>query len=59
MEKLVEMKELIEKLIEDDAYKFYQKGVKAAAPRIRKQMQTLKDMAQQVRVEVQELKNKG
>ena len=43
--------------IEADVQKFYGKGNKAAGTRIRKAMQDLKKLAQEVRVDVQERKN--
>ena len=43
--------------MEDDFSKFYDKGNKAAGTRIRKGMQDLKAMAQDIRVDVQEKKN--
>ena len=42
---------------EDDAVKFYEKGNKAAGTRVRKQMQELKKLAQDLRLNVQENKN--
>lgn len=42
---------------EDDAIKFYEKGNKAAGTRVRKQMQELKKLAQDLRLNVQENKN--
>ena len=44
--------------IEGDADKFYNKGNSAAGTRVRKGMQDLKNIAQAIRAEVQELKNK-
>ena len=41
----------------DDFSKFYDKGNKAAGTRVRKGMQDLKKMAQDIRVEVQAKKN--
>jgi Histone H1-like protein Hc1 len=41
----------------DDFSKFYDKGNKAAGTRVRKGMQDLKKMAQDIRVEVQASKN--
>ncbi len=41
----------------DDFSKFYDKGNKAAGTRVRKGMQELKKMAQEIRVEVQGRKN--
>lgn len=43
--------------LEEDFAKFYDKGNKAAGTRIRKGMQELKDLAQQIRLEVQNMKN--
>jgi len=57
MRKFEELKELIAS-IEPDADKFYNKGNSAAGTRVRKGMQDLKNMAQAIRAEVQELKNK-
>lgn len=44
--------------IQDDVVKFDEKGNKAAGTRIRKAMQTIKGLAQDVRVYVSD-KNKG
>jgi hypothetical protein len=41
----------------DDFRKFYQDGNKAAGTRVRNGMQDLKNLAQQIRVEVQAIKN--
>jgi hypothetical protein len=57
MKKFEELKTLIASL-EADADKFYNKGNSAAGTRIRKGMQDLKNAAQAIRAEVQELKNK-
>lgn len=57
MRKFEELKELIAS-IEPDADKFYNKGNSAAGTRVRKGMQELKNMAQAIRSEVQDLKNK-
>ena len=43
--------------LEDDFSKFYDKGNKAAGTRIRKGMQELKKLAQDIRVDVQDKKN--
>ncbi len=43
--------------MEDDFSKFYDKGNKAAGTRVRKAMQQIKSMAQDIRVEVQNMKN--
>ena len=53
-----ELKNLVNSL-EDDFSKFYDKGNKAAGTRVRKGMQDLKDLAQEIRVEVQNAKNNG
>jgi hypothetical protein len=45
--------------LEDDFSKFYEKNNKAAGTRVRKGMQELKNMAQDIRKEVQEAKNEG
>lgn len=58
MQKFQELKNLIASL-EADAEKFYNKGNSAAGTRLRKGMQELKNMAQQIRIEVQELKSKS
>ena len=42
---------------ETDIEKFYEKGNKASAVRIRKAMQDLKKLAQDLRLHVQETKN--
>lgn len=57
MQKFEELKNLIASL-EGDADKFYAKGNSAAGTRLRKGMQELKNMAQAIRAEVQELKSK-
>ena len=57
MKNFEELKTLIASL-ECDADKFYNKGNSAAGTRIRKGMQDLKNAAQAIRQEVQELKNK-
>jgi hypothetical protein len=56
MEKFNEIKKLVASL-EADADKFYNKGNSAAGTRIRKGMQDLKNMAQSIRLEIQETKN--
>ncbi|WP_131535882.1 histone H1 [Pedobacter nototheniae] len=58
MKKFEEVKSLITAL-EADADKFYNKGNSAAGTRIRKGMQDLKNLAQAIRLEVQETKNKA
>ena len=56
METFKEIKSLIDNT-EEDIEKFYVKGNKAAAVRIRKSMQEIKNLAQKLRVHVQETKN--
>ncbi|MCZ8023531.1 MAG: histone H1 [Cyclobacteriaceae bacterium] len=58
MQKLQELKDLLASL-EGDFDKFYNKGNSAAGTRIRKGMQDLKNLAQTIRGEVQDLKNKA
>ncbi len=57
MKKFQEAKNLFESL-EADADKFYNKANSAAGTRVRKGMQDLKNLAQAIRLEVQETKNK-
>lgn len=58
MNRFDELKNLVMGL-EDDFMKFYGKGNKAAGTRIRKGMQDLKVLAQEIRKEVQDSKNEG
>ncbi|TRX60858.1 histone H1 [Fulvivirga sp. M361] len=53
-----ELKSLIHAL-ESDFDKFYDKNNNAAGTRVRKGMQELKNLAQDIRVQVQDVKNKG
>lgn len=55
MEKFEEIKSLIE-AVQPDIEKFYVKGNKAAAVRIRKSMQEIKNLAQELRIHVQKTK---
>ncbi len=55
MERIEELKALIVE-IEAEADKFYNKGNKAAGTRLRKGCQTLKNLAQEIRVDVSEKK---
>ena len=57
MKKFTEAKNLFESL-EADADKFYNKANSAAGTRVRKGMQDLKNLAQAIRLEVQDTKNK-
>lgn len=45
--------------LEGDFEKFYDKENQAAGTRVRKGMQELKNLAQEIRVEVQDIKNKA
>ncbi|WP_373515826.1 histone H1 [Persicitalea sp.] len=56
MERFEEVKNLIMSL-EGDFDKFYDKKNQAAGTRVRKGMQELKTMAQDIRTEVQNMKN--
>ena len=58
MKRFNEIKDLVMS-VEGDFEKFYEKGNNAAGTRVRKGMQELKNMAQDIRVEVQDMKNKG
>ena len=58
MKKFEELRGLVMSL-EDDFTKFYDKGNKAAGTRVRKGMQDLKVLAQDIRKEVQDMKNEG
>ena len=55
MSKFDDLKNFVDGL-EEDFGKFYDKGNKAAGTRIRKAMQELKNMAQDVRKDIQEKK---
>ncbi len=56
MKRFNELKDLIASL-EGDFEKFYDKGNNAAGTRVRKGMQEMKNLAQEIRVEVQNQKN--
>nr|WP_295930838.1 histone H1 [uncultured Dyadobacter sp.] len=58
MARFDEVKDLILSL-EGDFDKFYNKGNQAAGTRVRKGMQDLKTLAQDIRAEVQNKKNDG
>ncbi len=58
MQKFQELKDMLASL-EGDFDKFYNKGNSAAGTRIRKGMQDLKNLAQAIRGDVQEIKNKA
>ncbi len=56
MERFQQIRTIINE-IEEDVNKFYDKENQAAGTRIRKAMQEVKELAQQVRTEVQGIKN--
>ena len=58
MNRYAQLRELLLSL-ETDFIKFYEKNNKAAGTRVRKGMQQLKVLAQDIRSEVQGLKNEG
>ncbi len=53
-----ELKDMVMSM-EADFEKFYDKGNQAAGTRVRKGMQSLKNKAQDIRKEVQDIKNRG
>jgi hypothetical protein len=55
MSRFSELKEMVASM-ERDFQQFYDKGNKAAGTRVRKGMQELKQLAQDIRVEVQDQK---
>ncbi|SDM21389.1 hypothetical protein SAMN05421823_111123 [Catalinimonas alkaloidigena] len=56
MNKFEQVRDLVMSL-EGDFEKFYDKNNQAAGTRVRKGMQDLKNLAQDIRVEVQNMKN--
>jgi hypothetical protein len=56
MKRFDELRDLVMSL-EADFEKFYEKGNQAAGTRVRKGMQDLKNLAQDIRIEVQDKKN--
>lgn len=58
MSRIEEVKNLMTEL-EEDLEKFYDKGNKAAGTRARKQLQDLKKLSQEIRIEIQDIKNNG
>jgi hypothetical protein len=56
MKRFEEIRNLISSL-EGDFEKFYDKKNQAAGTRVRKGMQDLKNLAQEIRIEVQDVKN--
>ena len=55
MSRYDDLKEFVESM-ERDFNQFYEKGNKAAGTRVRKGMQEMKKMAQDIRVEIQDKK---
>ncbi|WKK87207.1 histone H1 [Marivirga arenosa] len=58
MKRFEQVRDLVMSL-ESDFEKFYDKENQAAGTRVRKGMQELKNLAQEIRIEVQDIKNKG
>jgi len=58
MKRFDQLRDLVMSL-EGDFEKFYDKENQAAGTRVRKGMQELKNLAQEIRVEVQDIKNKS
>ncbi len=58
MKRFEQVKDLVMGL-EGDFEKFYDKENQAAGTRVRKGMQELKNLAQEIRIEVQDKKNKA
>jgi len=56
METYNKMVELLNE-VQEDVAKFYEKGNKAAGTRVRKAMQELKSLAQDLRVDISKTKN--
>ncbi len=56
IQKFNELKSLVEGL-DGDADKFFNKGNNAAGTRVRKGLQDVKNLAQAIRLEIQESKN--
>jgi len=56
MNRFSELKQLVMNL-EGDFEKFYEKDNQAAGTRVRKGMQDLKNLAQDIRLQVQDMKN--
>jgi len=58
MNRIEQVKALMAEL-EVEMDKFYNKGNKAAGTRARKHLQDLKNLAQEIRLEIQDMKNKA
>ncbi len=57
MKRFEQLQQLLTSL-EGDFVKFYDKDNAAAGTRVRKGMQDLKNLSQEIRIEVQDMKNK-
>lgn len=58
MSRYAQLKSLVDSM-EGDFEKFYDKGNKTAGTRVRKGLQELKNLAQEIRIEIQNSKNAG
>jgi hypothetical protein len=58
MSRKEELNQLVTDL-EEDIDKFYEKGNKAAGTRARKKLQEIKKKSQEIRLEIQDMKNAG
>lgn len=58
MSRFDDIKNTIES-VEEDMTKFYEKGNKAAGTRARKGLQNLRNLAQDIRLEIQDIKNRS
>lgn len=58
MKRFEELRDMVAAM-EADFDKFYDKNNNAAGTRVRKGMQDLKNLAQEIRLEVQDIKNKA
>ena len=58
MSRKEELNQLVDEL-EEDIDKFYEKGNKAAGTRARKKLQEIKKLSQEIRLEIQDMKNSG
>jgi hypothetical protein len=58
MNRIEQVRSLISEL-EPDMEKFYEKGNKAAGTRARKTLQEIKKVSQEIRLEIQDMKNSG
>lgn len=58
MSRKEELNQLVADL-EEDIDKFYEKGNKAAGTRARKKLQEIKKKSQEIRLEIQDMKNSG